>query len=309
MYQVTKTNQVNFFIENNTFFLNYFQLHGLLPFNVSPEKRKSVINKFVKQLYSFLFIIGFIINFYTVTLDESYFLEIGGVTWFADTGIWIGTNLSNLISYLEILWKKKSFQELISSLNDLDFQLLECLKCRIDYKKLRNRKFKKNIIILAIIWSCMLMATWNIFIGKFTQYFIQLVIPSYGTYIISLMLIFLIDSVDDRLHVCTLRLKELNETNTILTHFNKGKFKMTQEKLSNKFGFVEVCFTKDVLNTVSDVFDYLNVCFGWTILFIFMNYFVQIACNSYWIFILVESFDSNTTLFGKLRFKIFTKLY
>lgn len=109
MNQTKKINQSNFFIENNTFFLNYFQIHGLVPFNVSQKTRKNVTNKFIIQLYSLLLIIGFIINVYIVTLDDSYHLEIGGVTWFADTGIWVTANVSNIISYLEILWKNKLF--------------------------------------------------------------------------------------------------------------------------------------------------------------------------------------------------------
>lgn len=115
--------------------------------------------------------------------------------------------------------------------------------------------------------------------------------------------IFLVDLIDEHLVYFNLKLEEIIENK--LDKLNAILFVMKYQ--SNDFRHVkrpvydEINILKDVYGKIWDITNLINDAFGWSLLAIATQNFIEFTCNGYWLFLAMEDLVSDITAISELR--------
>lgn len=297
MFEITRALREeihNNFLVNNKIFINFFRLHGLIPCNFGTT---NLVLTFIFKTHTLLIVIGLWINLIFITQSKDYTINVGGVSWFAEIIVWFGVCWVIIVGYIEIFATSKTQKQLISQINHLDTLLRDDLKCFIHYRALRSYKYLKYGVIQLIIWTTMLIIFRNVFLTNFWQYYFQLLMTCHFVYIISMMLIFYFDSVHDRLEICLQKIRVIMEKESKVWFTKKERL---HERLLSKLEVKQVILVGEIKGMAEEIFKLLNLCFGWTLVFLFVMFGIEVICNAYWIFLAVSSAVQTTTIIGTL---------
>lgn len=285
----------NGFTNNNKLFFRYLRGHGLLPFTFDIDKDDEKFFWLFK-IHSLIMIIALCINFYFFATYKDYHVNVGGVSWFADIGIWFGLCWVTLVAYIEISIKSTSQKRLILLINHLDTVLRDDFKCEIPYNALQKYKYVKYGWVQLIIGTTMIVISRNIFLNHFRQHYCQLLTVCHLVHAVSMMFVFYLDAVHDRLSVCSDKIRSLMEEDPIVW-FTKRKG--LSERLISKVSTRQLYLIKDIINVAEEIFKLLNGCFGWTLVFLFVTYGLETICNAYWIFLVVSGGARTESIWGR----------
>lgn len=269
--------QTGTFTAMNKLPLNYFCLVGLTPFKLDANLSRSVW----REAHTLFLAAGYVVVFCFAIGTANISDDIGGVTWFASMGIWLGINVSCIANMVEVYRKWREQRELLLVINRIDKHLMDVLNCRISYAELQRAKLTKYGLMGGLIGASFIISGLNIFFGRNVLRLVLLLIPCFMLYSRAFQLLFYLDAVADRAKLCCARLEKTSDA--------KGLISLSREELLSVKGFISLLFEANFC---------FNRTFGWSMVFIFLEHFVGIICNTYWLFVDLSGLNEGSNIFG-----------
>lgn len=239
----------------------------------------------VLRLYSVLLIKLIFCSFFCAIIFRQFFGNITLSSTIA-TSLFFTMLSSHFAISIESLYKRKLQEELIAKISLVD-QLfrMKMGKC-VAYNSDRQELFLRNIIVVLVILFL------KVSVAIYSHYQIHLVnfmYPAmYSSWILrlrSLQVIFFVYLTRSRLILIQNELKDIRNTATS-HHILEAASVISPENSTEISKFETLLSLKEIYETLHDTCELINKTFGWSLLAISLQSFIDFTCNCYWIFFL-----------------------
>lgn len=306
---------------NNTFhkemhnFIIFFQLFAIAPFS------KNSLYNYLLIIYSFcslfaiimIFISGIFIN--DVIQENSLSALVGGLQFF-------GLILTHMIIVVQAFLTRQNQMEIIDKLTEIDNIFQNKLYIEIPYNKIRRKYVIKNSIIICILIIIKLYFIITLLISESSSNYYWLHCY-YSILVIRLRCIqnmFYVDMIRDRLDYINEKLTGIvyhtkkNDIKFILLmdddkyQYRRGRKRNQQYPNNNNNNddyynsintkgptYEQIIILKQIYGKIWDICNLINDSFGWSLLAITTQYFIDFTSNSYYLFLAIANIVPDDT--------------
>lgn len=287
----------NLFSEEMSFFILIFQLFALFPFSIN-----DIVQVLLKvfSVLNIILIIGIFTSAYFIHpilgASESLSGLVGGL-------VFNGLLITHLINIIQALSTRKEQAEIYQKFDEIDFTLNNKLLVNINYKKLRQRLMLKNSIIMIVVSIIQAVSvSFAIKSGNMDSYQIHLILTNFIIRLRCIQNMFYVDLMNDKLCLINKKLEDIINRNRDKLVFIFHPVKSLKNDLSgikNSSLYDQLMALKQIYGKIWDVTNLINDCFGWSLLVIVTEYFIEFTSNGYWLFLaLIQSLDDSFTIFS-----------
>ncbi|KAG5678830.1 hypothetical protein PVAND_008464 [Polypedilum vanderplanki] len=272
----------NVFTEEMNFFIKVFQLFGLFPSN------------FLLKVYSLicfgLTIATFICAFTVIPVLEdnnSLSLLVGGL-------VFVGVLLTHLMNVMQAFTSRNEQAKIYQKFDEIDLLLSNKLLVKVDYKSLRRRLIYKYTLIFITLAFIHVASIVSVTINKlFFNYYVLLILPVAIIRFRCIQNMFYVDLIKSKLHLMNTKLSDIinrNDDKMAFILFADKLQKRDKKRIENgTLSFYDQIMTlKQIYGKIFDVCNLINDCFGWSLLFIVTQFFIEFTSNGYWLFLALE---------------------
>lgn len=276
----------NIFSEQMSNFIGVFQIFSLFPCSTHPIMDiLLVVYSIIHVLIIFaIFASAFFIN--SVLEDNNALsLLVGGL-------VFVGLLITHFINIFQALLTRKKQNMIYQKFDEIDFLLQNQLLVNINYKSLQQKLFIKYFIIKTLLITIHISSIVSVIINQlFIQYYLHLILPVFIIRIRCIQNMFYVDLINEKLNLMNQKLEDINSK-----HRDKMAFILFADKMQ-KFDrkdtknslYEQLLVLKQIYGKLWDVSNLINDCFGWSLLVIVTQYFIEFTSNGYWLFLALEN--------------------
>lgn len=277
--------------------LVFFQFFGLAPF--ARDQNLSRILYIYSLLHLFAIFMVFISG---VFINDIFTDNFGSLSTLVGGLVFSGLIFCHFLVVLQAFTSRNEQMEIFDKFDEIDSIFQKKLNATIKYVELK-RKYRNKIIIVCVI----ILIIKAIFIGAII---INLSNPSYwihcfySLFVIRIRCIqnmFYVDLVKDKIEMINSKLNEIisldkDKINKIifLERFQNNDFKIYKKPV-----YDQVQLLKQAYGFVWDISNLINDSFGWSLLAITTQGFIEFTSNGYWLFLSLEGLMGNNMAVSK----------
>ncbi|XP_070501511.1 putative gustatory receptor 2a [Chironomus tepperi] len=272
----------NVFTDEMSLFIKIFQVMALYP------------SSFILKIYSlfnfgitiFIFISAFCI-FPVLENDNSLSLLVGGL-------VFVGILLTNLMNITQAFFSVNQQTEIYRKFDQIDLKLANQLLVHTDYKRIRRRLIVKYILLCLVLFVIHVISIVSVTVyGVAFSYYVHLIIPVGVIRLRCIQNMFYVDLINEKLKSMNQKLNDMISRNHdkmafILFSHKLQKFDVQEKKISSSL-YEQIITLKQIYGKIFDVSNLINDVFGWSLLFVVTQYFIEFTSNGYWLFLALEN--------------------
>lgn len=272
------------------YFLLSFKLFGLSPF-AKDDKWKIVL-----LLYS-IFLLGVTISLVcSAFLFCNIFQQASSETLvsFVSQLVFSGLIVTNIIILLQAVLFRPEAIQIEDRFNEIHRLMIEKLSVDISGADIRRRFLWKIVsIVLFLVIGIALNIGALTFYEESLGYLLHSLWPLVIIRARCIHNIFLVDLITEYLTyfnrilmniIATANKEELNQER-FLIDYTKTDFR----HLTHKTPYTELMVLKDVYGYIWDITNLINDTFGWSLLAVATQNFIEFTCNGYWLFLAMDN--------------------
>ena len=246
--------------------LKTFKIFGVFPYDPNQLHQNLLTIYTIIQLI-YIFTIQFLVFSEVKTFSTTIFS--GLVTCI----VFVLQTIAFIVTICESWLKRHQQLQILEMLTEIDNYFQMVLLIPINYDKIikkLNTQFW-SILLLILINTIFIIAeiTWDIFYGRFWYTFLAIFV---------LMM---------RCIQCSIYVELLNHRIEFL-NMQISLIIQTQTDDQSSVIICHILILKKIYFHISDTVNLFNDSFGWSILIIFTSFFINIAINIYWIFMVIQ---------------------
>lgn len=276
-------------------FIAFFRVWGYCPFS----KTSPILNKLL-VLYTFLnatvIISIFISAFFIQKVFSNPSSELSAIV----AGlVFITLIITYLLNIFQSLINRGDQISMWNNLNDIDVILEKKLFTKIPYKKLRWEYFLKIGSIILILIIVQVLFLYSLMSDSiFCDYYLHHFYPAFALRIRGLQNMFYVDLIKEMLLILNVKLEELIQlgggeisewNNNMIMLVEQHKNQSKHRSLNKKQVYNEILLMKQIYGKIWDVCNLINDSFGWSLLLITTQNFIEFTSNGYWLFLSLEN--------------------
>jgi hypothetical protein len=286
------------FSDEMTLFVNIFQMFSVFPYSA---------NEFVQILLrvyatiNLLVVGGIFCSAYFLfpifSSSENLSSLVGGL-------VFNGLLITHAVNLIQAYATRNEQGEIYQKFDEIDYILNNQLLVNINYKNLRHRLFIKNLIIQIVVLCihvvCVITAMQS---GFFHSYHVHLILTNFIIRLRCLQNMFYVDLMNDKLNLMNKKLRDIinrNHDKLSLILFPEQMMKQrkdTKGGIKNSSLYEQLLSLKQIYGKIWDITNLINDCFGWSLLVIVTEYFIEFTSNGYWLFLaLVQNQDKSIAI-------------
>lgn len=215
-----------------------------------------------------------------------------------------GLLITHLINLIQAYSTRKEQAEIYQKFDEIDYTLNNKLLVNINYQKMRQKLIFKNSIIMLIVSIIQAVSvSFAVKSGNMESYQLHLILTNFIIRLRCIQNMFYVDLMNYKLCLINKKLGDIVNRNR-----DKLAFILYPEKVSkNEFNGVhknsslydQLMALKQIYGKIWDVTNLINDCFGWSLLVIVTEYFIEFTSNGYWLFLaLIQSLDTSFVIFS-----------
>lgn len=289
----------NKFSEEVNSLVVFFQFFGLAPF-----ARDQNLSR-ILYIYSLIHLFAIIMVFVSgVFINDIFTDNFGSLSTIVGGLVFSGLIFCHFLVVLHAFTSRKEQMEIFDKFDQIDNIFQKKLNSTIKYVELK-KKYRNKIIIVSVI----LLIIKGIFIGAIL---FNLTNPSYwmhcfySLFVIRVRCIqnmFYVDVVTDKVEMINTKLNELisldkdkNNKIIFLERYQNNDFKIYKKPI-----YDQVQLLKQAYGFVWDITNLINDSFGWSLLAITTQGFIEFTSNGYWLFLSLEGLIGDNMAVSKYR--------
>ncbi|CAO1377222.1 unnamed protein product [Diamesa hyperborea] len=278
----------NIFSEELSGFVTIFQFFATFPSTGNP------LGNVLLKIYSLLnlfgivciFVSAFFIN-HVLEDNNSLSLLVGGL-------VFCGLLLCHGINVLQAYLSRNEQQMIYQKFDEIDYLLQNQLLVNIKYQDLRRKFYGKFLIVALILFTIHCASIVSVIMNKvLLRYYLHLIIPVTIIRIRCMQNMFYVDLINEKLMLMNQKLEDIVHKNR-----DKMSFILFADKLQNfdnkrdikkQSLYDTILVLKQVYGKIWDISNCINDSFGWSLLAIVTQYFIEFTSNGYWLFLALEN--------------------
>lgn len=269
------------FFNEIAYFVLFFRVAGISYFARNP------IHSVVLTIYCVLNISAIILIFISalfinqVVQENSLSSLVGGL-------VFIALCIAHLIIIIQSFATRNKQLGVCDKFSEIDSMFENKLNMTVNYSDMKRKSFLKlliSIIIVTVLPVAVILN--NYFTGDPIGYYAHCL---YSTIVIRLRCLqnmLYVDMVSERLKLVNEKLEEIiksNREDTTMVMFIDKYY-----DYGRKPGFNQILSLKIIYGKIWDIMNLINDCYGWSLLAISTQYFIDFTSNGYWLFLSLEN--------------------
>jgi 7tm Chemosensory receptor len=286
-------------------------------FGLYPHASNRTLNLFLSG-YTISILNGIVALFVYGLFIDSVLGASDSLSAMVETLVFIGVIFTSLINIMQAWLTRAEQLQIYEKFDEIDDHIQDQVHHLIDHavaKRQIYRKYALILLLLLIIQS--VFYAYNVNLNSI-RYWLTLTFPVVTLRLRCLQILFYLDSIDLKLQLLCDMLRILvvqNQSDDYLKKRDKMlSFKQINEyydygpkKMSKVSVFDQLVIMKQIYGKIWDISNLINDCFGWSLLVLIAQNFIEFTCNGYWLF--VAAFDQKlptAIIFGN---NVFIKFY
>jgi hypothetical protein len=284
-----------------SFFSTVFRAIGLYPHSTNP-----VFNHFLSG-YTIIILIG-ISTLFTYGLFINSVIGSSGdsLSAMVEALVFAGVIVTNIINVLHAWFSRDEQFQIYEKFDEIDMHFQSQLHHSIDHpaaKKMVYKKYGCLLLFMLVIQGILFSFNNKISI----RYWLVLTFCVLSLRFRCFQTLFYIDSMDLKLKLLCDKLNSLIVQNQNDNYFEKMEKhpSFIQVNDYHEYGskvsvFDQLVIMKQIYGKIWDVANLINDCFGWSLLTLITQNFIEFTCNGYWLFLALDNKLPTEIAFGNL---------
>lgn len=275
-----------FYIKFQYFFL-FFRLFGYCPFS-----RGNAILATILMVYSIISaIIPILIGINAFFIAKIFDDDSNSLSSIVATLVLTTVIITHFLNILQAFINRNDQLEIIAIFTSIDEILERHLLTRIDYQRIKKRLVIKIGITLLILIVIKIGFLVMIFATNGNSFWTYHAFPAFSLRIRCFQNMFYVDLVSEMLQIITKRLETLTQS-----HESKLNLILFVDRLRDRKNidensvYDEILLLKQIYGKVWDICNLINDSFGWSLLAITTQNFIEFTSGGYYLFLALEDF-------------------
>lgn len=275
----------------------FLMLFGLLPIW---SKTKW---KFVSLMYTLCILTSLImISVSAFWINNMIDPKLSSLSVIVSVLLFCGVVLANFITFIQVYSMRSYQEEMYEKFDQIASLFQNRLSTQIDYDHLRWKFYKKFLyLLLALIGTNLTQFIVILIFDKYFLYVLHMLIPIILLRLRCLQNVFYVDLIN--YFLCTI----IDNLKFILNHNEgDGTLKFQYLLVDYKYAwrniersrYEQICILKEIYGKLWDISNLINDSFGWSLLAIITQSFIEFTTYGYWMFLSLENIIENTFAIG-----------
>lgn len=281
------------------YFLYAFKFFGLSPFSVNKLWNILLIS------HSFLLLVVIIFLILSAFIWSHIFDQsTGTLASIVGRLVFCGLVATNLIMLVQGLVFRQEASQIEDRFDDIYTLLTQKLFVEISPQRLKVKLFWKIFAIFAFLLA---VKIFNIVSLSYYNEHLGYILHSLWLIIIirarCIQNIFLVDLINEYLTFLNWKLEEIIAHKSDQAPLDAPffmKYPHNDFRHLKKSPYEELVILKDVYGKIWDIANLINDAFGWSLLAIATQNFIEFTCNGYWLFLAMDEKTSGITAISKI---------
>jgi 7tm Chemosensory receptor len=268
-------------------------------FALYPQAINRTINIFLTG-YTVFILTGIVTLFIYGLFINSVLGASDSLSAMVETLVFIGVIFTSIINVIQAWFTRAEQFQINEKFDEIDDHIQDQMHHLIDHAVAKRKIYKKYALILLLLLIIQtVFYAYNINLNSI-RYWLTLTFPVFVLRLRCLQILFYLDSMNLKLQLLCDMLRVLVQQNQIADYFQKREklqtFKQINEyydfgakRISKVPVFDQLVIMKQIYGKVWDISNLINDCFGWSLLVLIAQNFIEFTCNGYWLF--VSAFD------------------
>lgn len=200
--------------------------------------------------------------------------------------------VTQTLNILQAFLNRQEQLEMVSLFTSIDVLLERQLLTRIDYKKIKNKFYVKFGVALMILLFVQIIFIVLVVNSRGNYFWLYHAFPALSLRIRCFQNMFYVDMVTEMLRILNARLENLIDNRESKLNLILFVDRLRERKNLNEENplYEEILLLKQIYGKVWDICNLINDSFGWSLLAITTQYFIEFTSSGYYLFLALENF-------------------